>query len=416
MVVPLATLQQQTQVLPSRSGGLDTLDGLDKLVVDHIVTERDLLGLESEWRALEPRMSQVPFVSFDWLIPWWQHLRTRKMFVGDELSVLTFRSRSGELLGVAPLMITHRPSVGPLRFRQLQFFGADPNITEVRGMAVALEHSNLVYATLLDHLRKLPGRVNTVSLMGLPYGNARLDERISTMFAAHVWGSDTVNPVVVLKPTWEAFKSSLSRNMKESLRKCYNAPKRDGLSFDFNVVTRAADVNAALAAFFELHRARSEMPDAVYHRNYFASGQAQRFISEVCARYAQRGALRIFQIKHDDAVIATRIGFVVGDSLYLYYSGYDPAYQQYSVMTTVVAESIQYAIAQGFRTVNLSTGRDVSKTRWSSVEMTFRSVEFAPRSRMGIVKHRTYRAINKYIGHGSHGNWLARLLSRGAGW
>jgi len=332
MVVPLATLEQQTQLLPSRSVGAD------KLAVGHIVTEFDLLGLESEWRSLEPRMNQVPFVSFDWLIPWWQHFGTRKMGVRDELSVLTFRSRSGELLGIAPLVITHRPSFGPLRFRQLQFFGADPNITELRGLAVALEYSDSVYSALLDHLKKFPGRFNTVSLTGLPYGNARLEEGINTTFALNVWSPDSVNPVVLLKPTWEEYKSSLSRNMKESLRKCYNAPKRDGLSFEFTVVSRAADVEEALAAFFDLHRARSEMPDAVYHRNYFSSSQSQRFLSEVCARYAKRGTLRIFQIKSNDAVIATRIGFVVGDSLYLYYSGYDPAYQQYSVMTTVVAE------------------------------------------------------------------------------
>ena len=62
--------------------------------------------------------------------------------------------------------------------------------------------------------------------------------------------------------------------------------------------------------------------------------------------------------------VALRLGFVHDDELYLYYSGYDPAWGRYSVMTTVVAEAIKWAIGQGFGRVNLSTGSDVSKTRW----------------------------------------------------
>jgi hypothetical protein len=68
-----------------------------------------------------------------------------------------------------------------------------------------------------------------------------------------------------------------------------------------------------------------------------------------------------------------RIGFVVRDSLYLYYSGFDPAWSRYSVMTTTVAEAIKYAISQGLRTVNLSPTKDVSKMRWSPRQVDYRS-------------------------------------------
>jgi CelD/BcsL family acetyltransferase involved in cellulose biosynthesis len=92
----------------------------------------------------------------------------------------------------------------------------------------------------------------------------------------------------------------------------------------------------------------------------------------------------VFRIRVGGAVVAVRLGFVAGDCLYLYYSGYDPRYSKYSVMTTVVAESIKYAIAQGLRSVNLSTGSDVSKTRWGPEEVTYSDwlvVSPAPRGR-----------------------------------
>jgi CelD/BcsL family acetyltransferase involved in cellulose biosynthesis len=383
-------------------------------VIDHVVTESGLLALEVEWRSLESQMIQLPFVSFDWLIPWWRHLSSHRKLVRDELLVCTFRSQTGVLLGIAPLMLTHRPSAGPLRFRQLQFFGADPNITEVRCIAAAPENMSLLYSALVEHLGQLPKQWNSTTLTGLPGDDAQLEESVNGAFAANYWDQDTVNPILVLKPTWEEFKAELPRNIKESLRKCYNAPKRDGIPLVFNVVTEPAEVDSALRAFFELHRARSKMLHTVSHRDYFSSVRCQRFLIEVCERFARRGALRIFQIKNQDSIVATRIGFVLGDALYLYYSGYDPAYQKFSVMTTVLAEAIQSAISNGLRTVNLSTGRDVSKTRWSPIEVKYRNVEFSSQKRLDILKHQSYRMIKSCLRQRSTDTWISRAFSRDA--
>jgi CelD/BcsL family acetyltransferase involved in cellulose biosynthesis len=72
-------------------------------------------------------------------------------------------------------------------------------------------------------------------------------------------------------------------------------------------------------------------------------------------------------------VVAMRLAFEVRDSLYLYYSGFDPAWARYSVMTTTVAEAIKYAIAKGLKTVNLSPTRDISKERWGPRQVDYRA-------------------------------------------
>ncbi len=43
--------------------------------------------------------------------------------------------------------------------------------------------------------------------------------------------------VLALPDSWDEFKKRLRRNIKESLRKCYNSLKRDGLSFRLEVLT-----------------------------------------------------------------------------------------------------------------------------------------------------------------------------------
>jgi CelD/BcsL family acetyltransferase involved in cellulose biosynthesis len=72
----------------------------------------------------------------------------------------------------------------------------------------------------------------------------------------------------------------------------------------------------------------------------------------------------VFQLRIGSEIVASPDG-KPGDGIYLYYSGFDPAWARYSVMTTTLAEAIRYAIGQGFKTVNLSLTREQSKLRWN---------------------------------------------------
>jgi hypothetical protein len=64
---------------------------------------------------------------------------------------------------------------------------------------------------------------------------------------------------------------------------------------------------------------------------------------------------------------------VVGDGLYLYYSGFDPKWWEFGVMTTTMAEAIKYAIGRGLRIVHLSPTWTVSKSRWGPRQVDYGS-------------------------------------------
>jgi CelD/BcsL family acetyltransferase involved in cellulose biosynthesis len=96
--------------------------------------------------------------------------------------------------------------------------------------------------------------------------------------------------------------------------------------------------------------------------------------------------------------------------LYLYYSGFDPEWARYSVMTTTVAEAIKYAIETGLRTVNLSPTKDLSKTRWSPRQVDYGSA-YEPRGRL-----RSRLANSAYLNirpeDGGRPTFLQRLIAR----
>jgi CelD/BcsL family acetyltransferase involved in cellulose biosynthesis len=353
------------------------------LSVEKVETFASLMRLEAEWRKLESH-SGLPFATWDWTIAWWNQLREDKLGVKDSLFVRAIRANDGELIAVAPMLISRRPSIGPLCIRQLQFFGADPNITEVRGILARPHQRGEAYRALVRHALDNAEHWDVMHLSGVP-ADFRADE--SPPFGGFEWVGETLDYELPLPGSWEELRSGLPRNIKESLRKCYNSLKRDSRAFRLDIAQHPHQVGVALDRFFKFHSERSRLEETVRHSDVFYSPEARRFLTEVCERFARRGCMRIFQLRIDEQVVALRIGFVVGDCLYLYYSGYDPEFARYSVMTTTVAEAIKYAITQGMKVVNLSTGNDISKTRWNPVEIISRqALILSPSKRAGVAR------------------------------
>jgi CelD/BcsL family acetyltransferase involved in cellulose biosynthesis len=357
------------------------------LVVQEHRSIESFRQLQIEWRALEA-YAATPFGTWDWAVAWWAQLREEKLGVTDSLSIRTVRTQEGRLVAVAPMLISRRPSLGPIRVRQLQFFGADPNITEQRGLLALPGWQGQAYRALLDHALEHAGDWDCMLLSGVPVD---LDFGAPQRSPDFEWRGQTADYTLALPSSWEAFRAALPRNIKESLRKCYNSPKRDGLEFRLEVADKLDAVEPALEQFFQLHAARAQLKDTIAHNDAFATQEAREFLKDVCRRFAERDALRIFQLRHGKRVVAVRIGFIAGDTLYLYYSGYDPEFAHYSVMTTTVAEAIQYGIKHRFSKINLSTGKDVSKARWGPSEHVTRHALVMSSSRRAKITHHMYR-------------------------
>jgi CelD/BcsL family acetyltransferase involved in cellulose biosynthesis len=324
--------------------------------------------LAPEWEQLLPRCPvRTPFAYPQWCELWWRHFAENRLMVRDRLWLLAVRDEAGALKAVAPFVVTSRPTLPWLAIRTVRPIGADPSVTELSSLVCAPEDEAAVATALLDWFDERSSEWDLLSL-----GDLRADGGGASVFGARPGARTTVELsdfVLEMPADWEVFRSSLKRNIKESLRKCYNAPKRDGLALELRVRSAPDEVAQALERWLVLHTMRAELTDTIAHRNVFAVDPPRAFLRAVVARLAAGGMARVFELELDGKVVASRIGFAMDDTLYLYFSGYDPAYRQYSVMTTTVAETLKWAIGQGLRTVNLSPGNDVSKTRWGPSEI-----------------------------------------------
>lgn len=358
------------------------------LVIECIQTTEGLAALADEWQRLFVATgSHLPFWTFDWAQAWWKHFQRDRLAVRDAPRIYTLRERSGELVAVAPMMLTERPAVGFVRARSLQFFGADPNMTELKGVVCAPDDAQRAHRRLLQHFEERASEWDWLDW-------ASLNEQCRHLFSDRRdvrWQREVPSYLLALPSSWEEMKRGLKRNLRESLRKCYNSLKRDGHDFEFDVARAPEQVAPALADLFRLHSARSSLTGTTAHPDVFATGHSRRFLQEVCERLARRGHWRAFTLRIGGAPVATRLGFQFGAALYLYYSGFDPAWSRYSVMTTTVVETIKHALSEGTRLVDLSTGNDVSKTRWGPIEVTHLDVTLCPPRVRSELARRAYR-------------------------
>jgi CelD/BcsL family acetyltransferase involved in cellulose biosynthesis len=377
-----------------------------ELSVDVVRSLAGVAELQKDFAHLQSVSGNtLPFALHEWQLHWCRHFLRQEARITDQPMFQVFRNASGTCVAIIPLILTKR-RIGGIRVASLDLLGADPGITEIRTPLIQPGYEDRVAETL-DRALRNPRDWDWIHWTGTC---DRFSTALGRLRALH-WEPIPPHYVLDLPPTWDIFRAGLKRNIRESLRHCYNSLKRDGHSFELKIATEPHAVQAALDRLFVLHAVRATMPGSVEHPNRFASAALRNFLSDVCRELAARDVVRVFQLEIAGQIVASRIGFVVGDSLYLYYSGFDPDWAKYSVMTTTMAEAIKYAIAQeGLKTVNLSTGRDISKTRWGPREICGQAAyDHGGRVRSRLVRHAFVKAKS---GEGLQG-WLLRRLVPG---
>jgi CelD/BcsL family acetyltransferase involved in cellulose biosynthesis len=360
--------------VPTASQIITSVDGIGALRADY----EHLCGVTS---------NTLPFALHEWHLSWCQHFLNRSAQIHEQPHFCVLRSVAGECLAIIPLIVSRR-RLGPLRLATVALLGGDPGLTEIQNPLVRPGFEQAAVRAVYQSLGDIPDwdwlRWNSV--------NAPLAGAIAGAGEAYCW-QVSEDFVLDLPEDWEQLRVRLPRNLRESLRHCYNSLKRDGHTFEFVVARQRDEVHQAVECFLRLHALRARMPWGPKHPDRFATPGLKRFLHDVCDRLTQRDAVRVFQLKIGREIVASRIGFVTGGGLYLYYSGFDPAWARYSVMTTTLAEALRYAIASGLTSANLSPNPEQSKLRWRPRRVSYHSALIQHDSLGSRIACRAYRLV-----------------------
>jgi CelD/BcsL family acetyltransferase involved in cellulose biosynthesis len=364
------------------------------LIVNRLTDPAAIQEIAAEWEQLDAlSVPRTPFSSPTWNALWWKHYRRQDSVAVDEFFVHAIRAPDGRLIAVAPLFIREYRLLRFVRFRFAQFFGADSSITELRGLVCAPDDQPACVAALAAFFRdqyRFWDLLRWDGLRASPNG-----ERVHGLSEACDAGGQLPNYFIPLPSTWEEMLSRLNGKFKRNIRKRYELLAKDGFTFKFRVNENADSIGKSLHRFFDLHglRAKSDEMD-VKHPDRFTNDVNRAFIADYVNSLAGRGACRIFELEIDSRPIASILGFVMDDNLWLYSSGFDPSWRKYGIMTMLTAEILKWGIGSRMAVVNLSCGKDMGKIRWNPTEVNFFHVlQPAPRSK-GRLLLRAYESVD----------------------
>ncbi len=253
-------------------------------------------------------------------------------------------------------------------------------VMEQKPLLIESGYESATADALIEHLNTLEIPFHWADVSGIP---------IDSKMPAAWWKNEDKQKHMIdnsyfllpLPEKMEMLLAGLSRNTKESLRKMRKSFKDlelEGHKIDFKVVTEPNDVQEALRVFFELHTSRSEMQNVTAHPNYYPTAQHQEFLKNV-AQDALAGSFQIAELKIDGKTEASRIILKAGKDLYLFSSGFNPAFWDHAIMRKLTTEIIGHAMADPeIENVNLSVGKDPNKLSWKPEEHLIGRIRFEP--------------------------------------
>lgn len=324
--------------------------------VQTLTSDSAFRDLQEEWLHL---LSQVPFQSVfftpQWQAAWWRHCGA-----DHQLHIMTVRSETGELHGLAPLMIVQGPDATP----RLQCVG-DLEVSDYLDILIApaqqAEVSQAFVASLVDQL----GTHTEFLLPNLarcsPTSTLLQDDLAAHGLSVEVKQIETC-PAIPLPDSWEAYLGILrGKDRHEMRRKMRRAATTARL--EYTMVDDLASLDANLDTFFMLHRL-SRQDDK---RNFMTEAKAA-FFRDMAHQLWPHGWFELTCLHADGVPVASLCCFTYNATYAAYNASYHPEYSHLSAGIVLFADRIRSAIERGFTTFDFLRGDEPYKYRFGATD------------------------------------------------
>jgi CelD/BcsL family acetyltransferase involved in cellulose biosynthesis len=320
-----------------------------------VITERysDNSGfgrLREDWEGLlrQNRTTGI-FQTMEWNEAWWESFGA-----GRELVLLAVKEGGGSTIGIAPLYRKEEEGGG----RLLRLIGG-VDLSDYLDLIYLQGHEGEVCTALLQNLLEDYQGWDTLELHNIPGGSPTL---IQLQKAAQEMGLKTtleeeeVCPYIPLPSTWEDYLSALSKKDRHELRRKMRKAGSAGGDERY-VVEDHNDLSGEVEEFFELH-CKSKMDKCE-----FMEENMKTFFKNFTALFHRRGWLDLSFLMINGQRAASLLSLKYRGRIYVYNSGYDPAFSSYSAGIALIGQSIRAAIEGGYRKYDFLRGNEGYKYR-----------------------------------------------------
>jgi len=324
-------------------------------VTTQVVTEyRTFVELEREWNdaVIRSHVSH-PFLLHEWVRTWWDSFGD-----GRRLHIVVARDRDG-IAGIAP-MIAEQIHMYGVSVRKLDLLHNDH--TPRADWIIARSPSD-TYSALWHALRAPRDQWDLLQLSRLPSDSptaaavTSLAQREECLTGS--WRGD-VSPFLALSGTWDSYWASRSAKFRSNLRNRLSRLTKLGEP-RLEVLHAGDDTGACEDAL----RLEASGWKAEAQTSISSAPALQRFYFSLAERAAARGWLRLMFLTVGDRRIAASYGACFDDTLFLFKTGYDPAYAACAPFKLLTYHAIQHGYAEGLREIDFLGDAEPWKLEWT---------------------------------------------------
>lgn len=366
---------------PGHLAGIRLVATRSPFTVERITDESALVAIRGDWNELlQSSRADCFFLTWEWAATWWKYLGAP-----GRLIVLVVRHR-GELVALAPFRL--RPS-GLLRkqpFPVLEFLGSGFAGSDYLDVIVRRGYED----TAVDALAQELSSYRNVRRSSFKWNSLVRDRclavRIAERLNSRGWSVDeaqtNICPYIPLEGhSWESYLAGLGSEHRADFRRKWNRLNRD---FDvrFEAAQTSDECAESIDLLIEQHNLRWR------HRggsDAFHTPELVGFHRELSQVALEKGWLRLYVLWLNGKPAASLYGFFYGEKFYFYQSGFDIAYEKYSVGMITMGLAIQSAIAEGAREYDLLHGDETYKSHWSSHHRPLTRLELYPAGMRGLL-------------------------------
>jgi CelD/BcsL family acetyltransferase involved in cellulose biosynthesis len=351
--------------------------------VSIVTSLHEARGFSDEWgKFADEACGGNPFIHPDWMLPWAERFLRR----GERICLIVVR-QDGRLVGVAPF---YRRSWGPGLAHSMQLWGTGrhSDLTELPGLLVDQSQPRAVTRALISALCIQSGSWDWAYIPlqdplwfepdWLPKGGSII------AMAGTVRAS-------VARSIGEPAAAPVKRNVRESLRRARNRLNRDFPDrWTVHRATSREDVVSAMNDLFSLHAERSRMPEKEIHPNALRDEADASYLRAALTAGADSGSVCIYRLFVDGRAIAALLALRTADTSYLLLSGMSREAWDYSAVTLLQGLAMDDATELRHRRVNLATGPNTAKLRWSEEILVHPEFLLVPDRPLPLLRFRAY--------------------------
>jgi len=324
-------------------------------------TFNELAYLKDEWNhLLQKSASHVPFLTFEYQQAWWE-TKGGGEWPEDSQLVLIAAFRDDQLVAIAPLFHAKNLMGRPA----LMFVGAI-EVSDFLDFILQPEELAAFLPGLIDYLLTAPDipQWDLLDLYNILEDSPTL-AILEKESGRRGWRHEQVHlqpaPYIPLPTDYETYLAGIDKKQRHEIRRKLRNVQQSLAVSDLYITSEADRLESDVDAFIEM---MSQDPN----KQAFLTDRMRQHLHNTARIAFEMGWLQLAFFTMDGGKAAANLSFHYHNRLWLYNSGWEWEYREYSPGWVLLAQLIQWAIDHGVEEFDFMRGNEDYKYKFGGID------------------------------------------------